>query len=86
MWRPIADAPRDGSTILITALEEDGSPLEVHPMQWAHVQRNGLFPGVVGMWTTPDGAYTWNGEPDAGGPTHWQPLGDWPLVAGGKDA
>lgn len=72
-WGTIDSAPRDGSTILLTAIEDDGTVFEIHPMQWAHIQRNGLFPGAVGMWTSPGGGYTRNGEPGDGGPTHWAP-------------
>jgi hypothetical protein len=72
-WYPIETAPKDGSIIYLTRME-DGVPQEIWPMQWAHIKRNGLFPGVVGMWTTPDGALTWNGDAENGGPTHWSPL------------
>lgn len=72
-WQPIETAPRDGQLILLTAFESDGSLFEVHPMQWFHVQRNELFaPGMVGMWTAPDGGYTW--REGNGGPTHWKPV------------
>lgn len=73
-WQPIETAPRDGTVILLTAIEDDGSLFEIHPMQWAHIQRNGFFPGKVGMWTAPGGEYTWNGHPGVDGPTHWMPL------------
>ena len=72
-WRPIETAPKDGRVIEITALFDDGEVFEIWPMSWAHIQRNGLFPGVVGMWTSA-GEITWNGTPDEGGPTHWRPV------------
>lgn len=73
-WRPIETAPRDGSVVEITALEDDGTPFEIHPMCWDANGRNTIFaPGMVGMWTAPDGSYTWR-EGD-GGPTHWRPAG-----------
>jgi len=73
-WQPIETAPKDGRIIELTALEDDGSTFEIHPMQWMHIQQNALFPGVTGMWTAPGGEYTWNGTPDNGGPTHWREL------------
>jgi hypothetical protein len=71
-WRDIANAPKDGTVIDLTAISNDGEVFEVWPMRWAHIQRNGLFPGKVGMWTHPSGHFTWNDE-GLGGPTHWRP-------------
>jgi hypothetical protein len=73
-WLPLDSAPKDGRVIALTAFESDGSLYEVHPMQWAHIQRNRLFPGRTGMWTAPGGEYTWNDDGHGGGPTHWLPL------------
>lgn len=72
-WQPIDTAPKDGTPVELTALFPDGTPFEIWPMQWGHIQKNGLFPGVVGMWVTTDGGITWNGSPEEGGPTHWRP-------------
>ena len=72
-WQPIESAPKDGSIIMLTWME-NGQPQEQWPMQWGHIQRNGLFPKTVGMWIVPDGSLTWNGTAQDGGPTHWRPL------------
>lgn len=72
-WRDIETAPKDGRVIVLTWFE-DGKPQEQWPMLWGHIQRNGLFPGKLGMWTTPDGSVTWNDDDPAGAPTHWMPL------------
>lgn len=72
-WQPIETAPKDGQVILLTAFEEDGSQFETWPMRWDGAKENGLYPGKIGMWTTPGGSLTWQESPD-GGPTHWRPV------------
>ena len=72
-WQPIATAPRDGTIVDLTWMD-DGEAQEIWPMQWGHIQRNGLFaPGVTGMWIVPDGSLTWTEHDPAGAPTHWRP-------------
>jgi hypothetical protein len=70
-WLPIDTAPKDGTVIELTWMD-GGKPQEIWPMQWGHIQRNGLFPDSVGMWVATDGSVTWNGSAEDGGPTHWR--------------
>ena len=70
-WHTIDSAPRDGTIIDLTWMEND-LPQEIWPMQWGHIQRNGLFPDVVGMWVAPDWSVTWNEDDPSGAPTHWR--------------
>jgi hypothetical protein len=66
--QPIDSAPKDGTVIYV------GDPdVGEFPMQWGTIQRNGLFPGVVGMWVMSDGSMTWNDADDCG-PTTWRHL------------
>jgi hypothetical protein len=74
-WQPIETAPKDGTVILLAAFDADGTPFgEEWPCYWGHIQQNGLFPGVTGMWTVTGGGVTWSEAPEEGGPTHWRPL------------
>jgi hypothetical protein len=70
-WQPIETAPRDGSVVELTWME-NGRPQDIWPMQWMAIQRNGLFPGKLGMWTLPNGGATWNDDDPDGAPTHWR--------------
>lgn len=73
-WQPIETAPKDGRVVELSAVEDDGSFVEIWPMMWCHIQKNGLFPGKIGMWMLPDSSMTWNAHPTlGGGPTHWRP-------------
>jgi len=72
-WQDISTAPKDGRVIRLSWFD-DGKPQEWFNMQWGHIQQNGLFPENTGMWVSPDGSMTWNGDAEDGGPTHWQPI------------
>lgn len=77
-WQPIETAPKDGTIILVGwRLPEDTEMQEWFVMQWGHIQRNGLFPGDVGMWVAPNGSMTWH---ETNGPTHWMPLPEPPSM------
>jgi hypothetical protein len=71
-WQPIETAPKDGTIVVLTRFA-DNNALDQFAMQWAHIQRNGLFPGKVGMWTAPNGSFTWNDDDPLYAPTHWMP-------------
>lgn len=74
-WQPIDTAPKDGTLIRIGWKEPHHADMqEWFTMRWCHIQTNGFFPGMVGMWCAPDGSFTWNGTVDDGGPTHWMPV------------
>ena len=69
-WKDIETAPKDGRLVRVGWKEAGDTDMqEWFTMRWGHIQQNGLFPGVVGMWVSPDGSFTWQ-EKD-GGPTHW---------------
>ena len=70
-WQDISTAPKDGTVIELTWFD-NGKPQEIWPMQWGHIQRNGLFPSKVGMWVATDGSLTWNDDNPDGAPTHWR--------------
>jgi hypothetical protein len=69
-WREIESAPRDGTVIDLTWME-DGCPQEIWPMFWSDLARNAMFGERRGYWVIPGGGITWNPEGD-GGPTHWR--------------
>lgn len=77
-FQPIGTAPRDGSLIDLAAFDNKGQIEVSVAMRWQADATNGMFPGVVGFWVTPDwpasSSYTWNeADPDAA-PTHWRHL------------
>lgn len=70
-WQTIDSAPRDGTEILLTWMEDD-QPQDIARMRWNPHATNFLFPGVVGMWDAM--TFTWTEHNPDGAPTHWMPL------------
>jgi hypothetical protein len=76
-WRTIDSAPRDGTVIDLTWMEDD-KPQEIWPMSWNIFAGNSLVQPHKGIWCLrmPNGKIeaTWSEYNDGGGPTHWRPL------------
>jgi len=70
-WQTMKNAPRDGTLVELTWFEK-GVPQEIVTMRWDPKMRNGLFPGVVGFWVSPEVSFTWNETNKDGAPTHWR--------------
>lgn len=72
-WRPISTAPRDGTEVDLTWME-DGQPQEIFPMRW-QIFRNGGGKGIWAMQSKVSGALlcTWTEDDPSEGPTHWRP-------------
>jgi hypothetical protein len=67
-WRGISSAPRDGTTVIVGAPDD-----EWFTMRWNPRGRNSIFqPEPVGIWEAPDGSFTWS-EEGGFGPSHWRP-------------
>lgn len=69
-WSLIKDAPRDGTNIDLTWIE-DGKPQIIAPMWWDGTATNGLFPGKRGFWVTAGRDVSWS-EHGGHGPTHFR--------------
>lgn len=77
-WRPISTAPRDGTEIELTWLE-NGRAQEVYPMRWEPETQNRLVQDHPGIWAlrnrlTGDVVFTWSESDPDGAPTHWRPI------------
>lgn len=82
-WQPIETAPRDGTEVELTWLE-NGRPQEIWPLCWNRFATNHLVQDHKGIWAMHDrltGALvmTWSEENPDGAPTHWRPVGSNPL-------
>ena len=71
-WQPISTAPRDGTEVDLTWME-DGKPQEVFPMRWQLFRAGGGW-GIWAMMGRVSGALlcTWTEEDPDGAPTHWR--------------
>lgn len=77
-WQPISTAPRDGSEVELTWMD-DGKPQEIYPMRWNRFAENPLFQDGKGIWamhsrTTNEIYLTWTESDPDGAPTHWRSL------------
>lgn len=74
-WHTMASAPRDGSMVDLTWME-DGEPQEIWPMRWDADATNPLVQAGKGIWAihSLDGniEMTWSEENPDGSPTHWR--------------
>ncbi len=76
-WQPIETAPRDGTPVTLTWIE-NGKPQEIYPnMVWNRFAGNSLVQSGKGIWAIHgmDGRIltTWSEENPDGAPTHWKP-------------
>ncbi|MCU0943587.1 MAG: hypothetical protein MUE35_13690, partial [Hydrogenophaga sp.] len=78
-WRPIEEAPRDGTTVLLAAPGRVTAG-DWHAEQWPTASEyHGSTGEYLGQYETgecvPAGWYSWDGGfTDENPPTHWQPL------------
>lgn len=75
-WQPIDTAPKDGSVVTLTWMEE-GKPQEIYPgMVWNAFAGNAMVQSGKGIWCirSSDGKIqlTWSEEDVDGAPTHWR--------------
>jgi hypothetical protein len=74
-WRPIADAPRDGTRILVTVRPTEQGPAEVDVAYWAMADQYGIegwraadsHPGQIFTYAEPE-LLCWMPLPQAGRP------------------
>ena len=77
-WQPIATAPRDGTSVILTSMDMDsGKPQEIcHGMIWNQFAGNEMVQSGKGIWAmhsaTGQILMTWS-EEGGYGPTHWKP-------------
>ena len=80
-WQPIETAPRDGTEVSLTWME-NGEPQEIyHGMRWNTFAGNPLVQDGKGIWAIQSPAtgkllMTWSEENPDGAPTHWRYRGE----------
>lgn len=77
-WQPIDTAPRDGTEIELTWME-NGKPQEIYPMRWNAFASNNLVQDGKGIWAMHSRInnallMTWCEQNPDGAPTHWRPI------------
>ena len=75
-WQPIETAPKDGTPVTLTWME-NGKPQEIYPgMVWNAFASNPMVQGGKGIWALHGKSgqllMTWSDEDPDGAPTHWR--------------
>ena len=76
-WQPIETAPKDGTFVNLTWME-NGEPQEIFThMVWNRFAGNPLVQNGKGIWVCRGRSgkilLTWSEETPDGAPTHWSP-------------
>lgn len=70
-WLPIADVPRDGTTVELCWMEDGVPGGGCGAMHWDDKTTSGIFPWMLGFWVADNRSCTWH-EQGGFGPTHYR--------------